>query len=239
MYPVGPVGPRSNPGLTFVAGNEFGLARLSPGSVAFCFGVAPWPRAPIGRAFCAFRSSPVRSHCTRRRPTPRRSALTTSYIEITKDELENIALDSTRTIEIDGSGATRNSPSVAVGLVGSELAIIGRSPHTCRDCIKGTVEGGTGYKRADWSTQGRPKCHRAITSQAQPKQANRFQYDRTTLAVRQTKLLMDWTQRPRHYGTPPKICLLGSRPMMSKKSRYLTGLIKHRKFSGRPAVRPF
>jgi hypothetical protein len=44
---------------------------------------------------------------------------------------------------------------------------------------------------------------------------------------------MDWMQRPRHYGTPPKIRLLGPRPMMSKKSRYLTGLVKHRKFSGR------
>src|ERR1700736_1942028 len=118
-----------------------------------------------------------------------------------------------------------------------KLAIIARYPHTCRDCIKGTVGGGTGYKRADWSIQGRPKCHKAITSQAQPKQANRCQYDRTPLAGRPTRLLMDWTQRPRHYGTPPKIRLLRPRPMMSKKSRYLTGLIEHRKFSGRGGVR--
>jgi hypothetical protein len=36
---------------------------------------------------------------------------------------------------------------------------------------------------------------------------------------------MDWMQRPRRFGTPPKIRLLGPRPMMSKKSRYLTGLV--------------
>jgi Ku protein len=55
MYPEGhrALGARSG-GLYFLMGrNEFGMPRLSPASVA------SWPRAPIGRAFCAFRSSPV------------------------------------------------------------------------------------------------------------------------------------------------------------------------------------
>ena len=32
---------------------------------------------------------------------------TDTYVEVTKDELENIALESTRTIEIDGSSSAR------------------------------------------------------------------------------------------------------------------------------------
>ena len=43
----------------------------------------------------------------------------------------------------------------------------------------------------DWFDQGRPQCHNAIATQAQPKPVNRFQQDRTTLGVRPTRPLMD------------------------------------------------
>src|ERR1700732_1379292 len=48
---------------------------------------------------------------------------------------------------------------------------------TCRDCKKGRCGCGTGYERADWSTQGRPQCQKTTAPQAHPKQANRSQPD--------------------------------------------------------------
>jgi hypothetical protein len=57
---------------------------------------------------------------------------------------------------------------------------------------------------------------------------DRLPHTGTTQAVRQTKPLMVWMPRPSHYGTPPKICLPGQAPAISKKRPYLTGLAKHR-----------
>lgn len=94
-----------------------------------------WPRAPIGKASCVYRSSPVRSRSIQPPPRARRFRSTSStgrhriryfkvdadtgaevanedivkgyaldkdtFIEVTKEVLENVALESTRTIEID------------------------------------------------------------------------------------------------------------------------------------------
>jgi non-homologous end joining protein Ku len=73
--------------------------------------------APTGKASCAFRSSPVPSRSTRPPPTrvdadtreevPNEDIVkafkvdTDPYVEVSKEELENVALESTRTIEID------------------------------------------------------------------------------------------------------------------------------------------
>jgi hypothetical protein len=84
----------------------------------------------------------------------------------------------------------------------------------------------------------RPKCHRAIANQAQPKQVNRFQYDRTILAVQQTRRLMDSMPRQRHYGTPPRIRRPGQNPTMPKRYPSLTGLAKRRKSNGKERTRP-
>jgi Ku protein len=112
-------------------------AVLESGFFCVCPGVAlSWHRAPIGRVFCASRSSPVRWHCTQRRPNSEKISFnqinratghrikylkvdadtgeevpsdeimkgykddTDTYIEVSKDEFENIALESTRTIDI-------------------------------------------------------------------------------------------------------------------------------------------
>ena len=96
----------------------------------------PWPPARTGKAFCAFRSSPVPSPCTRppRNPEVSFNQLNRktghrikyakvdadtgeevpnedivkgykvdneTFVEVTKEELEKVALESTRTIEID------------------------------------------------------------------------------------------------------------------------------------------
>jgi DNA invertase Pin-like site-specific DNA recombinase len=71
----------------------------------------------------------------------------------------------------------------------------------------------------------RPKCHRAIATQLLPKQANRSQHDRTTLAVRPTRPLTAWTPRPRRFGTPPKIRLPAPAPATSRKRPFLIGPI--------------
>jgi hypothetical protein len=57
---------------------------------------------------------------------------------------------------------------------------------------------------------------------------DRLPHTGATRAVRQTKPLTAWTPRPSLYGTPPKICLPGQAPAISKKCPYLTGLAKHR-----------
>src|SRR6202043_61854 len=86
--------------------------RLESG-VPLRFWSISWPHVPTGKAFCAFRLLPVRLLCIRPLLIPKRSASTRSterlatasntdtYIEVSKDELENIALESTRTIDID------------------------------------------------------------------------------------------------------------------------------------------
>lgn len=64
------------------------------------------PRAPTGKAPFDCPWSPVRWRSTRPRPSPRRSRSTSSIgrpvtASDSKEELENVALKSTRTIEID------------------------------------------------------------------------------------------------------------------------------------------
>src|ERR1700690_1444411 len=94
--------------------------------------------------------------------------------------------------------------------------------YTLGDCKKGRFEGGTGCERADWSIQGRPKCHRAIATPLPAKQANRYRHARMTRAVRPTKLSTAWTRLQRQYGTPPKIRLPGPAQAISKKHRSST-----------------
>ena len=102
-------------------------------------------------------------------------------------------------------------------------------PDTLRAGKKGQLVDGTGCERADWSTQGRPQCQRAIAPQAHPKRANRSLHGLTTPAVRPTRPLMGWTPRPKPCGTPPKIRHLVPRRTISRKRRSLTGLVSRRK----------
>jgi hypothetical protein len=114
----------------------------------------------------------------------------------------------------------------------SELAIIGRYPHPCRDCIKGTVGGGTGYQRADWSTQGRP-----TTEQSRAKHRGnccsrrRVQRDEPFKAIGQTTLLSSRSGQigkrwmpiswPRTRGYFANGChQWQARPMMNVSTRY-------------------
>jgi hypothetical protein len=87
---------------------------------------------------------------------------------------------------------------------------------------------GTGCQRADWSTQGRPQCQRAIAPHAHPKQANRSLHGRTTPAVRPTIPSMGWTPRPKPCGTPPKIRHVVPRRTISREPRSLTGRVSRR-----------
>ena len=79
----------------------------------------------------------------------------------------------------------------------------------------------------------KPQWHRRIASQAHPKPANRFQHDRTTLAVRPTKPSMDLTPRPKRYGTRQKTHRLGLTRTISRKHRSLTVPGLHRESNGR------
>jgi hypothetical protein len=59
--------------------NESSLVRLSPGSFTYLvWSSVSWPRAPIGRVFCVFRSLPARLPFTRQHPIRRKSASKTS-----------------------------------------------------------------------------------------------------------------------------------------------------------------
>jgi hypothetical protein len=73
----------------------------------------------------------------------------------------------------------------------------------------------------------RPKWHRAIPSQ---RMASKFRPDRTTRAVKRTKLLMDLMPRQRHYDGLRKtdLPLAGA---IWRKRRYLIGLIYRRRFN--------
>jgi len=121
-------------------------------------------------------------------------------------------------------------------LAGSKFgwATDGQRPQLCarRDCKKGQSVLRNGRRPGRLVFTRRRKCQRAIATQLLPKQVNRFQQDRTTPAVRQTKPLMAWTPPPNRCGTRQKTRLLVPRRMISKKHRYLTGQARRQKFEG-------